>query len=95
MHWVQTLAVLFVPFAVVILSVCKFGLNCRREMPVIFVPTPPRYFALPRVVTLLPMTGFLPQISHCADMQFPTAAKLPNKDKTLIVLLRCCVARLR
>ena len=27
---------------------CRFGLNFRRLVPVIFLPTPPRYFALPR-----------------------------------------------
>jgi hypothetical protein len=30
------------------------GLNFREEMPVILVPTPPRYLALPRWVTLWP-----------------------------------------
>src|SRR4028118_771266 len=33
-------------------------------MPVIFVPTPPRYFFLPRVVTWLPNEVFLPLTSH-------------------------------
>ena len=27
---------------------CRFGLNFRRLVPRIFLPTPPRYFALPR-----------------------------------------------
>ena len=43
---------------------CKFGLNCRLVMPVTLVPTPPRYFALPRIVTVLPTAGPLPQTSH-------------------------------
>ena len=60
-HCVQTWSVLFVPFAVVIRTRCRFGLNCRRVMPVIFVPTPPRYLALPRVVTWLPSSGPLPR----------------------------------
>src|ERR1700722_1200426 len=37
-----------------------FGLNLRLLMPVIFVPTPPRYLALPRWVTLFPKLVFLP-----------------------------------
>ena len=32
-------------------DIMPFGLNFRFVMPVIFVPTPPRYFALPRIVT--------------------------------------------
>jgi len=39
MHCVQALTDLFVPLDVVILIACKFGLNCRREMPVTLVPT--------------------------------------------------------
>jgi hypothetical protein len=35
-------------------------------MPVIFRPTPPRYFALPRRLMLLPSLAVLPQISHLA-----------------------------
>jgi hypothetical protein len=46
-------------------TVCKFGLNCRFEIPVTLVPTPPKYFALPRIVTRFPITGPLPQTSHC------------------------------
>src|SRR4051812_1444270 len=42
----------------------RFGLKVRRLMPVIFVPTPPRYFFLPRVVTWLPNEVFLPLTSH-------------------------------
>jgi hypothetical protein len=34
-------------------------------MPVIFVPTPPKYFFLPRVVTLLPSWAPLPHTLHC------------------------------
>jgi len=37
-----------------------FGLNLRAVMPVILVPTPPRYLALPRCVTWLPNDVFLP-----------------------------------
>ena len=67
MHWVQTRSVLLV-LPTVACTVCRFGLNWRREMPVILVPTPPKYLALPRMVTELPITGFLPQISQ----HFPT-----------------------
>ena len=42
---------LLVPLGVVTWTLCRFGLNCRREIPVILVPTPPKYFALPRIVT--------------------------------------------
>jgi hypothetical protein len=35
-------------------------------MPVIFRPTPPRYFAFPRRTMLDPKTGVFPQISHFA-----------------------------
>src|SRR5205814_2640209 len=37
-----------------------FGLNFRAVMPVIFVPTPPRYLALPRCVIWLPKVVFFP-----------------------------------
>ena len=61
---VHTRMVLFVPFLVVTFTRCRLGLNFRRAMPVIFVPTPPRYLALPRVSTVLPICVPLPQISH-------------------------------
>src|SRR5215213_2701488 len=41
-------------------TVWMLGLNLRLERPVIFVPTPPRYLALPRVVFLRPNWVFLP-----------------------------------
>ena len=50
-HCVHTWTALWLPFAVETFTRCKFGLNVRRLMPVIFVPTPPKYFFLPRVVT--------------------------------------------
>jgi hypothetical protein len=50
-HWVQTLIALFEPVGVVTRTCCRFGRNLRRLIPVIFVPTPPKYFFLPRVVT--------------------------------------------
>jgi hypothetical protein len=37
-----------------------FGLNLRAVIPVTFVPTPPRYLALPRWVIWLPKVVFLP-----------------------------------
>src|SRR4051794_6183060 len=36
------------------------GLNLRAVIPVTFVPTPPRYLALPRWVIWLPKVVFLP-----------------------------------
>ena len=51
MHCVQAWIVLWVPLGVLIRTRCRLGLNFRRVMPVILVPTPPRYFFLPRVVT--------------------------------------------
>ena len=50
-HCVHTRIVLVVPLAVVTRILCKFGLNLRRVIPVIFVPTPPKYLARPRVST--------------------------------------------
>ena len=61
--------VLFVPSEVVIRAFCKFGVNVRREIPVTFVPTPPRYLALPRVVIELPTFRPLPHISQTLDME--------------------------
>src|SRR3954462_14211264 len=37
-----------------------FGLNLRAVIPVTFVPTPPRYLALPRWVIWFPKVVFLP-----------------------------------
>src|SRR5262249_35074676 len=59
--------VLFEP-SIVTRTRCRFGLNWRRLMPVTLVPTPPRYFALPRSVIELPMTGPLPQTSQTRAM---------------------------
>src|SRR4051794_28612296 len=53
----------------------RFGLKTRRVMPVHLVPTPPRYFALPRWVTLLPNDVFLPLTSHWRPIG-PTPWKL-------------------
>ena len=84
MHWVQTRRVLLV-LPTVTCTVCRLGLNWRREMPVTLVPTPPKYLALPRMVTELPITGFLPQISQRLSHgtsprqtdRWPALAKLP------------------
>lgn len=64
MHWVQTSSDVLVPCPTVTRRRWRFGLNFRREMPVTFVPTPPRYFALPRIVTVFPMENPLPQTSQ-------------------------------
>jgi hypothetical protein len=68
-HCVQARTVLDVPLAVVVRTFCKFGKNVRRVIPVIFVPTPPRYFALPLVSTLFPRLRPFPQISQTRDIK--------------------------
>ena len=70
MHCTHTRAVFVVPLAVVIFTRWRLGLNCRRVMPVILVPTPPRYFALPRNSTELPIWERLPQTSHTRAIGF-------------------------
>ena len=62
-NWILTSMFVFVRPTVTFRR-CKFGLNCRRAMPVTLVPTPPKYFALPRVVTRFPMLADLPQTPH-------------------------------
>src|SRR5262245_55910789 len=74
-HRVQTRAYRVVPLGVVIFTRCRFGLNSRRLIPVILVPTPPRYFALPRVSIWWPMLGFLSQYSQWAIAVVPYAAR--------------------
>src|SRR5262249_46215314 len=64
MHRVQTNRLVFV-FPIVTRSRCRFGLNRRLAIPVTLVPTPPKYLALPRVVTRFPVTAVLPQTSQC------------------------------
>lgn len=61
---VQTRIILLPPLGNVTCTLCRLGLNLRREIPVIFVPTPPRYLALPRISTMLPIWLPLPQTSH-------------------------------
>src|SRR3954468_1697706 len=50
---------------------CIFGLNLREEMPVILVPTPPRYFALPRWVFWCPKAVFLPVKKQTRGIRSP------------------------
>src|SRR5207253_8785949 len=47
------------------------GLNLREEMPVILVPTPPRYLALPRWVFWCPKLVFLPVKKHTRGIRSP------------------------
>jgi len=49
----------------------RFGVNRRLVIPVILVPTPPKYFALPRVSTWLPTEADFPQTSQALDMVHP------------------------
>ncbi len=46
----------------------RFGVKRRLVIPVTLVPTPPRYFALPRVSTEFPTDADLPQTSQALDM---------------------------
>src|SRR5882757_11478143 len=46
-----------------------FALNLRAVMPVVLVPTPPRYFALPRWVIWLPKVVFLPVNAQTRGME--------------------------
>lgn len=65
MHWTQTRMVLLAPEGSVQWTRWRLGTNWRRVIPVIFVPTPPKYFALPRVSIRLPVWTDLPQTSQC------------------------------
>ena len=65
---VQTSMLVFV-LPTVTRSRCKFGLNFRRAMPVTLVPTPPKYLALPRVVTRLPMLAVCRKLRSAAPSQ--------------------------
>ena len=76
MHCTHTFMALAPPPSCWTRTFCKLGRNCRRVIPVIFVPTPPRYFALPRVSTELPLDGFLPQTSHMRAMNAPDTIKI-------------------
>lgn len=42
----------------------RLGLKVRRLTPVVLMPTPPRYLALPRRVMWLPKVVFFPLTSH-------------------------------
>jgi hypothetical protein len=79
MHCVQTRMVFTSPLGIEALITCRLGKNRRRVMPVIFVPTPPKYLALPRVSTMLPTEGVLPQLSQALDMTDSSNAK-ENKE---------------
>src|SRR5262245_29151106 len=47
MHWAQTRDRLVSPSTTTLMR-WRFGLNIRLLVPVIFLPTPPRYLAFPR-----------------------------------------------
>jgi hypothetical protein len=96
MHWVQTRIVLISPLGRDALMTCKFGKNRRRVMPVIFVPTPPRYLAFPRVSIMLPICGDFPQVSQALDMTDSSNA-MKDSEKQLVgsphdLMLRPAVA---
>ena len=93
MHWVQARTVLDVPFAVVVRTFCKFGRNARRVMPVILVPTPPRYFALPLVSMLFPRLRPLPQISQIRAISILLQKLCRNSSRKTRFNKRGCVAK--
>lgn len=66
--------------------VCRFGVNRRLVIPVILVPTPPRYLALPRVSTWLPTEADFPQTSQALDMVHPK--NLSNHNNLAVFLAR-------
>jgi hypothetical protein len=45
-------------------------------MPVIFLPTPPRYLALPRLTILLPKTVFFPVKKQTLDIYLTSICSL-------------------
>ena len=67
MQEVQTFRRFVVPFMTTRM-VCRFGRNRLFVIPVIFFPTPPFFFAIPRLAIVLPATGLFPQIAHTRDM---------------------------
>ena len=84
-HCVHTRIDFRVPLGVLTCTFCKFGLNVRREIPVTLVPTPPRYFALPRCVIELPIAGFFPHTSHARAMVSLPSRALESKNRKLSV----------
>src|SRR5690606_21458654 len=75
MHCVQTRTVLAPPPSAATLTRCRFGLNLRRAIPVTLVPTPPRYFALPRVSTVFPICEDLPHTSHTLAISYSVPSR--------------------
>ncbi len=69
MHAVQTFILLGEPFRITRM-VCRFGRNLLLVIPVIFLPTPPFFFARPRLAIVFPAIGPYPQIAHTRDMSY-------------------------
>ena len=67
MQEVHTFIRLAVPFRIA-LTVWIFGRNLLFVIPVIFLPTPPFFFARPLRAIVLPATGLFPQIEHIRDI---------------------------
>jgi hypothetical protein len=62
-----------------------FGLNLLLVMPVIFLPTPPRYLALPRLTMLLPKLVFFPVKKQTLDISLtPILHKKPSNKLTKV-----------
>ena len=70
-HRVQTRTDLVEPSSVTTFTLCKLGLNFRRVIPVILVPTPPRYLGLPRVFTEFPIWVRFPQYWQTRAITIP------------------------
>jgi hypothetical protein len=72
----------------------RFGLNFLLVTPVIFLPTPPRYLALPRRAMLLPLTVRLPVKKHTLGIIFtPSYKSTSHKSSSAInisLLLQDC-----
>ena len=63
MHWVQTLIVFLVP-STIALTFFRLGRWVRPDTLVTLRPTPPSFFALPLLLTLLALLPPFPHISQ-------------------------------
>src|SRR5947207_1404924 len=69
----------------------RLGLKVRRLTPVVFLPTPPRYLALPRVVMWLPNDVFLPLTSHWRPIGLaPGRLRAPREVQTFSLAIGLC-----
>ncbi len=66
-HLVQTRILFMEPLRETLIF-WRLGEKVRFEIPVIFLPTPPFFLALPRRIMLLPACSLLPQIAQTRGM---------------------------